>query len=225
MKSRSTEKELLDDLEIRPEDILASLNFMTQVNCLFGGVQAILDYLESCQTPEKFSVLDIGCGAGDIPHEIVAWAKKKGKKVSITAIDLNPLCVTYAERHYPDPEISFLRHSAFEIESLGTFDFITSSMFFHHLSDEEIVKLLKLMKQQSRYGFIVNDLYRNAWNYLGAYILGVFSFRAIVFNDAKLSVKRAFREVDFFRYREQSGISDLKIERKPVFRITLSHYV
>ena len=91
MRSRSNERELLDDLELRPEDLLASLNFMTQVNRLLGGTRAVLDYFESCQTPREFSVLDIGCGAGDIPHAIVTWAKKKQKKVSITAIDLNEL--------------------------------------------------------------------------------------------------------------------------------------
>ena len=66
-------------------------------------------------------------------------------------------------------------------------------MFFHHLTDEDIVRFLKLMSQNSRHGFIVNDLYRGYLNYWGAYLLGVFSFRPIVFNDAKLSVKRAFK--------------------------------
>ncbi len=216
------ERELLDDLQVRPEDLLASLNFMTQVNGSLGGVRVVLDFFETCRVPDEFSVLDIGCGAGDIPHAVVEWAKKKGKKVSVTAIDLNPLCITYARRHFPDPEISFLQHSAFEIERLGIFDFIVSSMFFHHLSDEEIVRLLKLMKRQSRRGFIINDLERNAWNYLGAYVLGVFSFRPIVFNDAKLSVKRAFKESDFLRYRQESGLEELCIEQKPVFRMTLS---
>ena len=197
---------------------------MTQVNSALGGTAVVLDFFKKNRTPDEFSVLDIGCGAGDIPHALAQWAKSEGKKVTLTAIDLNPLFVTYASNHYWCPEISFLECSAFDIEKLGSFDYITSSMFFHHLSDEDIVRLLRLLRQNSRRGFLVNDLYRCHFNYWGAYLLGVFSFSPVVFNDAKLSVKRAFRENDLERYREQSGISDLKIERKPVFRITMSRH-
>src|SRR3989338_7773962 len=221
MSPRSEELEMLDDLETSPGDLRALLDFMTRVNRYLGGTRVILDHLEACRMPDEFSVLDIGFGAGDIPHAIVEWAKRNGKKVSVTAIDLNPLCVAHARASFSDPEISFLRHSAFEIESLGVFDLITSSMFFHHLTDGEIVRLLGLMKRQSRRGFIVNDLYRSGWNYLGAFALGALSLHRIVFNDAKLSVKRAFREPDLARYREASGLSDLRIARRPVFRIAL----
>jgi 2-polyprenyl-3-methyl-5-hydroxy-6-metoxy-1,4-benzoquinol methylase len=215
---------MLDDLEAKPEAIRTSLDFMTWVNRTLGGVRVILEYLEECRVPDEFSVLDIGSGAGDIPHAMVQWAKRNGKKISVTAIDLNAHCVAHAKARFPDPEISFLRHSAFEMESLGNFDYITSSMFFHHLTDDRIVGLLNLMKRRCRKGFIVSDLYRNVWNYLGAFVLGALSFRRIVFNDAKLSVKRAFREQDLARYRRQSGLSELKIERKPVFRITLGYH-
>ena len=221
---RSDEAEMLDDLEVRPEDLSASLNFMTQVNQALGGTRAVLDFLEERHVPQEFTVLDIGCGAGDIPHSIVTWARKKGKKASVIAVDLNPLCVAYAAHHFSDPDIDFVRHSAFDLPSLGVFDFVISSMFFHHLDDEKIVELLRSMNAQSRHGFLVNDLYRNVWNYLGAYILGVFSFNPIVFNDAKLSVKRAFTESDFARYRQQCGLTDLRIQKKPVFRITLSRH-
>ena len=213
---------MLDNPGVPPEELLASLNFMTQVNEALGGTRVILDFFEKNGTPQEFSVLDVGCGAGDIPHALAEWAKARGKKATLTAIDLNPLCVAYASNHYASPELRFLEHSAFDLEKLGHFDYITSSMFFHHLSDEEIVDLLRLMRENSRRGFVVNDLYRGALNYWGAFLLGVFSFRPIIFNDAKLSVKRAFKENDLARYREQSGIHDLKIERKPVFRVSMS---
>ena len=221
---RSQELEVMDDLTVPAESLLASLNFMAQVNGLLGGTRTVLDYFEK-NAPGEFSVLDVGFGAGDIPHELAMWAKKKGKKITVTAIDLNPLCVAYAQHHYSCPEVRFLQHSAFDIERLGKFDYVISSMFFHHLSDEDIVRLLPLFQQTARRGFLVNDLYRGRLNYAGAFMLGIFSFSPIVFNDAKLSVKRAFQENDFQRYRHSSGISDLKIERKPVFRITMGRHV
>ena len=222
MRTRSLELEVLDDPNVPPEELLAALNFMAWVNRRLGGTQAILDFFEKNPTPQEFSVLDLGFGAGDIPYALVEWAKSKGKKVSVTAIDLNPFCVAHAVKNYTAPGLRFMEHSAFDIETLGSFDYMTSSMFFHHLPDEQIVQLLQRMDKNARRGFIVNDLYRGYLNYAGAFLLGALSFRRIIFNDAKLSVKRAFKEQNLEHYRDKSGLKNLKIERKPVFRITLS---
>ena len=221
MKGRSREDELLDNPNVSPEELLGSLNFMRQVNELLGGHRAILEYFSRQDLPETFTVLDIACGGGDTPFALAKWAGARGKRARITAIDLQPLCVAYAAQNFSSPDILYLDHSAFDIERLGRFDYVTSSMFFHHLSDEDIVRLLRLMRKVARRGWIVNDLYRGALNYAGAWFLGMLSGRPMIFNDAKLSVARAFRPEDLERYRTAAGLSDARIRRRPVFRITL----
>ena len=223
MNRRSSELEILDNPDMPPEELLASLNFMRQVNQMLGGMRAVIDTFARWDLPSEFTVLDIGCGGGDIAFGLARWAASRGKHAKITAIDLNPLCLAYAEQNFSSPDIRHLQHSAFELESLGSFDYIISSMFFHHLKDDEIVALLSNIKKQAKRGFLVNDLYRGYLNYAGAWLLGVFSGRPVVFNDAKLSVARAFRQKDFEQYREQAQIPDARIECKPVFRILLSH--
>jgi len=98
LRTRSLELEVLDDPNVPPEELLAALNFMAWVNRRLGGTQAILDFFEKNPTPQEFSVLDLGFGAGDIPYALVEWAKSKGKKVSVTAIDLNPSGTRKEER-------------------------------------------------------------------------------------------------------------------------------
>jgi 2-polyprenyl-3-methyl-5-hydroxy-6-metoxy-1,4-benzoquinol methylase len=222
MKNRDNTPEMLDDPDVRPDDLLSSLNFMRQTNELFGGRRAVLEWLERQDPPGDFSLLDIGCGGGDIPFAVAQWAKARSKRARITAIDLQPLCLAYAEKNHPSPDLKYLKHSAFKIEELGEFDYIVSSMFFHHLKDEEIVPLLKKMGRLARRGWLVNDLYRGALNFLGAWLLGLFSFKAIVINDATLSVKRAFRPEDFERYGHETGLPGFKARRRPVFRIVMS---
>jgi 2-polyprenyl-3-methyl-5-hydroxy-6-metoxy-1,4-benzoquinol methylase len=196
---------------------------MVFVNTFFGGTQAVLDYFNKNKTPVKFTVLDLGSGGGDIPFALTQWAAKRGKEIFVTAIDLNPHCHAYASARFASPRIHFLKHSAFELEALGPFDYIISSMFFHHLSDEEITRLLKLIHRQSRLGFLINDLYRCRRNYFGAILLSCLSFKKVIYNDAKLSVSRAFKKRDFIYYREQTGVP-FEIERKPLFRIVMSRH-
>ena len=223
MKERSNEFEIMDDYNVRPEDLLHSLNFMKQVNELFGGTRVILDYFVAQKNlPSSFTVLDIGSGGGDIPFALAEWARVRGRQARITCIDLQPLCVAYAAKNFSSPDIVHLDHSAFDIERLGKFDFVISSMFFHHLKDKEIVSLLGLIQKTARYGWIVNDLYRGKLNYAGAWFLGVLSGKPIVFNDAKLSVARAFRVSDMEKYREKAGLPEAVIRRRPIFRIAMS---
>lgn len=185
----------------------------------------ILDYFESHPVPDHFRVLDLGFGAGDIAYEVSKWAQARGKHAEITALDLNPFCVQYAREHFKSPAVQYVQASAFDFESLGEFDYILASMFFHHLTDEDIAKLLMLMDKRARFGFIVNDLYRSWPAYCAAVALAIPTLCPIILNDAPLSVARGFREEDLERYRQRTGLSKMKIERKSIFRISLSCHV
>ncbi len=221
---RSNERERLDEADIPEKDLLASLLFMRRVNRFFWGARVILDYFSSYSVPDHFSVLDIGTGSGDIPYALSRWATCHHKKADITAIDTHASCIAYAQKNFKTEGLFYKTASAFDLEALGKFDFIISSMFFHHLTDEEIVRLLVLVHRNAKKGFIINDLYRSRIAYAGAAFLAFFSFKNIVMNDATLSVKRSFTEEDFVRYARLARIPESRIQKKPVFRIELSHY-
>ena len=222
-RHRSKQLEILDALDTPIQNVQDSLDFMVFVNAYCGGARVVLNYFEKNKTPDKFTVLDLGSGSADIPYMLTRWAEKNTKDISVTAVDINPHCLAYAASRFTSPNIRYLRHSAFDLETLGSFDYIISSMFFHHLTDEEIVRLLKIIDRQSRIGFIVNDLYRCRRNYLGALLLSCFWSNKVIYHDAKLSVSRAFQEEDFVRYREQAGIA-FNIHRQPLFRIVMSRH-
>ena len=196
---------------------------MVFVNKYFSGTRVVINYFERNRVPDKFTVLDLGFGSGDIPFALTQWAEKNGKDISITAVDINAHCHSYAASRFASPRIRYLNHSAFDLEALGSFDYIISSMFFHHLTDEEIVRLLKIIDRQKRIGFIINDLHRCHRNYLGALLLSCFWLNRTVYHDAKLSVSRAFQEKDLVRYRDEAGIP-FEIRREPLFRIAMSRH-
>jgi 2-polyprenyl-3-methyl-5-hydroxy-6-metoxy-1,4-benzoquinol methylase len=203
-------------------ELKASLDFMGIVNRFFGGTRAVVRFFERAAPPERFTALDIGCGGGDIPAAVARWAKKTNREASITAIDLNERCLRYAARKNASPGVRYLAHSAFDIASLGSFDYIFSSMFFHHLSDVEIASLLSAMRRQSRLGYLVNDLSRSPTAHLGATALSALAFDKTVYHDARLSVRRAFTPADFERYRAAAA-PESRVERRALFRIVLYH--
>jgi len=182
-----------------------------------------LDFLERHVRGPEFTLLDLGTGSGDIPAAIARWAAARGIRAEITAIDVNRGCLDYARRRFSAPGVLHVEHSAFDLESLGEFDFITASMFFHHLSDERIVELLRRMAEQARVGFLVNDLWRDWLPYAGVAALSALTLNSVVFHDAKLSVLRGFAPRDAERYRELSGLDALEIRRRPVGRVALSY--
>lgn len=223
MDQRSNQKEVLDEHDLTMERILPSLRFMRWVNRWLGGVGAVLGFFErSAAHDGELTILDLGTGTGDIPVALQKWAKLNKRKFHITAIDSNPDFIEFAKRRNPHPKIRYLCHSAFDLEKLGQFDYMMASMFFHHLPDEKIVELLQKMFQNSSRGFLVNDLYRHPVAYAGVACLTALRFDRVLFHDAKLSVKRGFREADALNYREWSGIDQLQIEQRPGFRITMS---
>ena len=212
---------MLDDPSTPADELRASLDFMVGINRWLGGAAAVIDFLERSGAPREFSVVDLGSGSGDIAHAVVRWARRTGRHVRITAVDINPVCLEYAQRRFGLPEVRFIRHSAFDLAPLGEFDYAISSMFFHHLTDDRIVELLRAMALQARRGILVNDLYRSRPAFAGAWLLGAMTGRRIVRNDASLSVKRAFVQEDLERLAREAGLRDPKVRRRPVFRMTL----
>ncbi len=224
MRIRSLDLEILDQDNVPEKELRSSLSFIRFVNRFLGGTRVILDYFEEHPVPEHFRVLDLGCGAGDIAFAISGWARAHGKQAEIIGLDLNPVCIQYARENFKAPGVRYVQASAFDLDSLGKFDYILASMFFHHLGDEDIARLLRLMAGNARRGFIINDLCRSWPAYCGAVALAAPTFCPIILNDAPLSVKRGFREEDFERYRRSANILTANIKRRPIFRISLSHH-
>lgn len=222
LSKRSDKNEILDSPSMSKRDLIYSLRFMEFVNRNFGGIQAVLDQFDPNLTPESFTVLDVATGSGDMARALSLWGQKHQKKISITAIDLNEDCLHYARVHNNEANILYLKHSAFEIESLGEFDYTVSSMFFHHLTDVEIQDMLNKMLAVSRRGIVVNDLHRSFMGVVSAFVLSLLSFRWVVIHDATLSVMRAFKKNELEDMIQGVSQSSIKVFTKPWFRLVAS---
>jgi len=205
--AQSQHSELLDRPDIPASDLAANFRDIKFLNRWFGGltlVEKSLRPMLPALAPQGLHILDLATGVGDIPLALARrW--QKHYEVTITAIDLNPAIVELARQEAVKIGFSrFETHAAdvfaydFKLENRAPYDFVTCSLAFHHFSREQCLAMLSLMAKLARRGFVVNDLERSWFGYIGARLLCLtFTRHRLTRHDAPLSVLRAFTPAEF----------------------------
>ena len=147
------------------------------------------------QDPERvYTLLDVGAGGCDIAIRAVREARQRGLKLKITALDNDPRTLPLAQQAIRDyPEIRIVEGNALELSRLDSFDFVFSSHLLHHLAWDDIRIFLDSIIARTQLAFVMNDLKRSNWAYLGFTIFsGILTPRSFHFHDGRLSIRRAF---------------------------------
>src|SRR5256886_513688 len=100
--------ELLDDPRADPVAVGKELHDIARLNALFGGTRAVVAALDTvfraardagCETRDaRWTLLDIGTGAGDIPRAAVAAAARYGITLSPIGVEVIPAAARLARR-------------------------------------------------------------------------------------------------------------------------------
>lgn len=222
LEHRSTETEIMDDLEISGPVIDQTLKELDIINRRLGGNQISTSVFRKLLRLHGItSVADLGCGGADILIAMARIAKKQGKDVNFTGIDANPHIVEYAERHVSAwPNIRIACQNIFSPEFRSqSFDVIHCCLFTHHFTHGELTELLGALKQQTRVAILINDLHRHwlAW-YAIKWITRFFSKSYMVRNDAAVSVARGFKRNELIAILRAAGIRQFTIRWRWAFR-------
>lgn len=220
---RSTQKELMDDLECSGAVLEETLRELKTVNRWLGGnyvtTSGLSKFLE-VQPKAHFTIADIGCGGGDMVRLMCDWAKKQVPTFDFIGIDANPHVISFAEKRNPGSNIRYQVQNVFDREFREEqVDIVTCTLFTHHFTDEELIRLFQALKDKAKVGFLINDLHRHALAYHSIrWIVNAFSKSPMVRNDAPLSVWRSFRKEDWERIFSQVGIENYEITWHWAFR-------
>lgn len=198
LKDRSYEEELMDKLDVDPRRLKKTIEQFDLLNRLFSATLRLFKKQvlpTMLKDPERnWTILDFGSGGGDIDRALVRLCRRRGLKVTITALDLDPRVLPWAQdlcRNYP--EITPVVGSIFDLENLGTFDFIVSNHTLHHFTYPQVRRTVELCLAHSRYGILLNDLARSPWAYVGYTIFtGLLIHGSLAFSDGRLSIRRGF---------------------------------
>ena len=137
-----------------------------------------------------------------------------------TGIDINSDCIDFAKKKAGYKNVQFIVSDYKLVEFSGDKpDIIFSSLFCHHFTDDELIKMLQWMKANATFGFFINDLQRHPLAYHSIkYITKFFSKSYLVKNDAPLSVLRGFKRDEWKNVFERAGVINYSIQWKWAFR-------
>ena len=216
--ARSGEAEMMDGAEVSAADFAACLHDLARVNTVTVARPPTLRWLARATARllpgERFTLLDVGFGEGDMLRAVHRWASQRGLVPVLTGVDLNPRSAP-AAMAATDPAlgIDYRTGDVFEVGPAAAPDYIVSSMVTHHMGDDEVVKFLRWMEATARKGWYINDLNRHWIAFYGFRILAwAARWHAFVRHDGPVSVARSFRRADWERLLAAAGIDRNAVE-------------
>ena len=222
---RSAEAEIMDDLNCTGHVLDRTLHELEIINKWLGGnhitIVSLEQLLKNYSNDEAITIVDLGCGGGDMLRMIDAWGKRNNFKLNLIGIDANPNIVAFAKRNLlSHPHIQFKTLNVFGEEFQNQkFDIVIGTLFYHHFSSEQLVHFFRKLKRQVSVGFIINDIHRHWLAYYSIKLLTqAFSKSAMVKYDAPLSVLRAFKRTELREMLEATAIESFTIKWKWAFR-------
>ena len=205
---RADEDEIMDDLSRPDHEFAAAYRELEIINRRLGGIRAIQRFLPPIQNP---LILDVAAGACDISEALVRRIPCR-----IVVLDRNARGLKLAKKSLP------VVGDALEMPFAGdTFDVVMASLFFHHLSIDDCVRVLKSMWRITKRLVLINDLHRHAVAFLSISVLtALLSKSTMVRNDAAVSVRRAFRPRELLSIANAAGIP-ARVYRSLPYRLVL----
>jgi 2-polyprenyl-3-methyl-5-hydroxy-6-metoxy-1,4-benzoquinol methylase len=212
----------MDQPGVPEHEIRQALRELETVNTFLGGYNVVLDALGKIKWPNReVTIMDLGCGGGDMLRAIAKWAEKKNRKVRLIGIDWNPVMTQYAAEHSTAyKNIQFKTLSIFDDALLKeSADITMCSLFCHHFDREELITLIRRMYILAGKAVIINDLHRHWFAYHSIKVLtAVFSKTYLVKYDAALSVARSFRKNELQEILKAAGINKYSLKWRWAWR-------
>jgi len=227
-KKRSIRLERIDTGDYTPDEYARFLHEIAFINRYLGDRRALRKtLLREIKTKNirEFSVLDVGCGSGELLRYVAEFARSSGRTARLTGIDLNEISASITSSvSHNFPEISSVSGDAFKLPFAdGEFDYAISSLFFHHLADDQIPLVLNEMSRVASRGIFVIDLHRHPMAYvLYKLFCVVFRISPLVRHDGSLSILRGFSPAELDDLLKASKLRLKKIERTAPYRIVIS---
>ena len=172
-------------------------------------------------------LLDLATGGADLPIHLFHQARRAGLDLRILAVDRAEGALRHAMERcqasgvpsamgadFPDqPGIHFCLADALDFPmSLPEPDWVTSSLFLHHLTNFQAYELLVALSGLVRKGLVIADLSRGWLNQalvtIGSHLL---SRSPLVHNDGPASIRAAFTLVEARELAESAGLKGVSL--------------
>lgn len=222
-KYRSEQEEIMDDLDYKGPMLHDALDKLAKINQWLGGNKVTLNglkkVLKNHSKKEPITIVDLGCGGGDILREVSKYGKQKGYELNLIGIDANPNTVNYARQLSQSYDnITFETMDIFsEPFRALEYDVVLTTLFLHHFKEKELVSFLKPVIEKAKLGIVVNDLHRHTLAYYLFKLLCTTIRNKTIIEDGLTSVLRGFKRNELEDISEKINVA-YQIQWKWAFR-------
>lgn len=212
-------KETMDDLSLAKDELAqvhVGLNRLNYISCTAFFLTREISKIIKNRKQNSLTLLDLGCGGGDVLCKIVNNLKRQGLIVQAIGIDLNPHSIEEANKNakLKKVPVEFLVADVVTALKYLTYDIVCSSLFLHHLSENTIVEIFSIIKERALIGLVMSDLERSKMGYIMTYAATrLLSRSTIVHQDGLKSVQAAFTKSEFLNLSKLAGLDNCLIDQ------------
>ncbi len=218
---RQRQAELMDNPSLDEATHRRALEGLRRINWWSRTDAAIWKAVETCLSEHSsvcpIAILDVACGGGDLAIRLGRRFLQAGIPVQIQGCDISATAIHFAReqaRAAGLTSLDFVLCDALEEPfPQRQYDIVMSSLFLHHLSETDGVRLLRRMKAATRCLLLIDDLRRTSTGYWLAWLgCRVLSRCPVVHFDGPVSVAGAFTTVEAGDIATAAGLADFTIE-------------
>jgi SAM-dependent methyltransferase len=201
--------ELLDDPWADPGAVRATLRDITRLNALFGGTRAVVRELEPWfrTAPRdgmtRWTLLDVGTGAGDIALAAARAARRYGLAVTPVGVELNRTAARLA--HAAGVAAVVADGSALPVGRQGV-DIVIASQVLHHLPRAVAAHWIASFDRLARRVVVLADLRRSRLAMAGIWTAALgLGMSRMTRHDAVVSLERGYTRDEFNALLAEAG--------------------
>ena len=214
LSKRTCEMELMDSLQSDGNQLVNTLKQFRAINRWLTPCHRLINHhflsLMKADPKRGWTLLDLGAGGGDLPIWLVRRCDALGIKIEITCVDYDPRVVEFLEhRCRPFRNILIVQANAMELTGDDQrWDFVFANHFLHHLSDEDLITILKAVDQVATTKYVLSDLVRSRLSYLAySAMLPLRLANSFAWHDGRVSIRKAFTIADGNEFITAAGLN------------------
>lgn len=194
LAKRQLRRELLDDLPAEAPDAVHSRADLRRINGLMGNARWLARSARELPLAAPETLVELACGDGELVLKLLRLNQWRPKQLIL--LDQQPVVTTktLAALREQVGSVEVVTADVFawlaEKQNEGV-DLITTNLFLHHFTDEQLAGLLKLIAAKTK-AFIACEPRRSGFAHFNSRLIGLIGCNHVTRHDAVASVEAGF---------------------------------